>query len=151
MEISIFNPNIPSIVGTTLFAQSISDTSRKILDLVENIFQYNYNIQDILNETDIKATLKTLDVFVKEIDENENKTLHIALENLNNIIEELHTTMNQIKSDCEYHTTKYFSNYRKLDLSKYCEIIKQKNNILEKRFNLLVQVMQVKYVPKKNN
>ena len=145
MATSIFNPSIPSLVGTTIFAQSISDTSRKILNLVENIFQYNCSIQDTLNETDIQATLKTLDVFVEEINENNNKTLHIALENLNNVIEELHTTINQINSECEYHATKYFSNYRKLDLSKYCEIIKKKSNILDKRFHLLIQVMQINH------
>jgi hypothetical protein len=96
MEVTFFNPTIPSLVGSTLFAQSISDTSRKILDLVENIFHYDCSIKEVLTETDIQATLKTLDEFVKEINEHNNKTLHIALENLNIIIEEIHTILNQI-------------------------------------------------------
>ena len=126
MDITFFNPTIPSLVSSTLFAQSISDTSRKILDLIENLFHYDCSIQEVLTETDIKATLKTLDEFVREIDEHNNKTLHIALENLNMIIEEIHTELNQISSDCEYHKTKYFSNYRKLDLSNYCSNIEKK-------------------------
>ena len=143
MEVTFFNPTIPSLVGSTLFAQSISDTSRKILDLVENLFHYDCSIQEVLTETDIQATLKTLDEFVKEIDEHNNKTLHIALENLNMIIEEIHTELNQISSDCEYHKTKYFSNYRKLDLSNYCNNIKKKSKVLDKRFNLLIQIIQI--------
>ena len=143
MEVPFFNPTIPSLVGSTLFAQSISDTSRKILDLLENIFHYDCSIQEVLTETDIQATLKTLDEFVKEIDEHNNKTLHIALENLNNVIEEIHTILNQIQSDCEYHKTKYFSYYRKLDLSNYCNTIKKKNKVLDKRFNLLIQIIQI--------
>lgn len=143
MEVTFLNPTISSLVGSTLFAQSISDTSRKILDLVENIFNYDYNIKEVLSETDIQATLKTLDEFVKEIDEQNNKTLHIALENLNIIIEEIHTTLNLIHIECEYHKTKYFSGYRKLDLSNFCNTIKKKNKILDKRFNLLIQIIQI--------
>ena len=144
MELALINPTITSIVSTTLFTQSISDTSRKILDLVENIFNYGHDIQEIFNDTDIQATLKTLDEFVKEIDDHNNKTIHIALDNLNNIIEELHTVINQIQAECEYHKTKYFSSYRKLDLSEYCNIIKKKNKILDKRFHLLIQLLQTK-------
>lgn len=143
METTFFNPTIPSLVGSTLFTQSISDTSRKILDLVENIFHYDCSIQEVLTETDIQATLKTLDEFVKEINEHGNKTLHIALQNLNMIIEEIHTTLNQINSEYEYHKTKYFSNYRKIDLSNYCNTIKKQSKVLDKRFNLLIQIIQI--------
>ena len=136
---------ISRVFGKTMFIQSISDTSRKILNIIESgLCNHNYELEHMYEDTDIKATLSTLESLVKEIsDYNSTQSLNVALNNLNTIIIEIHDLLYAIETKNKNHKEKYLNKFRSLNLYNDIEIIKRRNNILEKRLNLLIKILQI--------
>ena len=138
---------ISSVLGRTMFVQSIGDTSRKILNKIESkIYYHNNEIENMYIDTDIVATINTLQLLISEIEINNfnsSDTLNMALNNLNNIIIEIHDLIDFIQKKNQEHEQKIISYFRNLYLCNEIELIKKKNNILEKRLNLLIKIIQI--------
>lgn len=139
---------ISSVFGKTMFVQSISDTSRKILNKIENGITYNNDVDMMYIDTDIVATMNTLNLLIKEINNinfssSLKLTLNEALNNLNNIIIEIHDLLKNIEDKTEVYNTKYISYIKNINLDREINQVKKKNNILEKRLNLLIKILQI--------
>ena len=134
---------ISKIFGQTMFIQSISDTSRKILNKIESGIFYNNDIENMYIDTDIVVTINTLQLLINEIILNNSSTLNTALNNLNTIIIEIHDILQSIEEKNNNHKEKYFNWFRSLNFYKEIQLIKKKNNILEKRLNLLIKILQI--------
>jgi hypothetical protein len=134
---------ISKIFGQTMFIQSISDTSRKILNKIESGIFYNNDIENMYIDIDIVVTINTLQLLINEIILNNSSTLNIALNNLNTIIIEIHDILKSIEEKNNNHKEKYFSWFRSLNFYKEIQLINKKNNILEKRLNLLIKILQI--------
>ena len=146
----INNVNIIStIFGRTLFVQSISDTSRKILNMIENIFGCNYNnieLDNVFIETDIEATLKTLDTLVLEIKGNDKQlsnTISTAFNNLNNIILEIEQLICTINKILQKHDQRYFYFLFSVNINRELIQLRIKSIILDKRLELLIKMVQI--------
>jgi hypothetical protein len=133
------------IYSKTLLIRNISDKSNKILNLIDKIIEYkDKNLNKLFSDTDIQATIKTLYVFINEIDtEIKIISLNVALENLNNVIVYIYNIIKQISSDIEYHKTKYFNYLRYLNFYHLIPEIQHNNNILDKRFSFLIKLLFV--------
>lgn len=135
---------ISSVLGKTMFIQSISDTSRKILDKIENGICYNNKaMEDMYIETDIIATITTLQSLVSEITSASSSSLTMALNNLNTIIIEIHDLLYSIEEKYKEHAGKYMNYFRSINIRREISLICQKSKILEKRLNLLIKIMQI--------
>ena len=136
---------ISRVFGKTMFIQSISDTSRKILNKIETgIYHNNDDVENMYIDTDIVVTINTLQLLVNEINNfNYSSTLNTALNNLNSIIIEIHDLIQLIEEKTNNHKQKYISIIRNVNLYREIKLVIKKNNILEKRLNLLIKVLQI--------
>lgn len=135
---------ISQVFGKTMFIQSISDTSRKILNKIETDISYNNDLDNMYIDTDIIATINTLQSLVTEINNyNSSETLNMALNNLNTVIIEIHDLLKTIEEKIEIHNNKYFNFIIRLNVYNEISFIKRKNNILDKRLNLLIKILQI--------
>lgn len=134
---------ISGLFGRTMFIQSISDTSRKILNKIEGGIFYNNDIENMYIDTDILVTISTLKLLLDEINCGDSNTLNTALNNLNTIIIEIHDILQSIEEKNTAHIQKYMKYIISINFSEEIKLIKKKNYILEKRLNLLIKILQI--------
>lgn len=136
---------ISTVFGRAMFLQSIADTSRKILNKIEGKICYqNEDIDNMYQETDIIATLNTLQLLINEVENiDSSPTLTNALNNLNTVIIEIHDLLDKIEYKINEHRAKYFNYFRNVNVYNEIISIKKKNLILDKRLNLLIKIMQI--------
>jgi hypothetical protein len=69
-----------------------------------------------------------------------SNSLTSGLKYLDQSLKKIHTLVTDTKSKIEYHQTKYFYNYRTLDISLELEQIRLESNILNNRFDLIIKI-----------
>ena len=143
--------NITSII----IINTLTFTATNIYTLGKNIFIETNSLginelYKIENELDLIETIKIYESWIIEMSEKKNNeinnsnTIIYTIMSFNNILQELHVLLQNIELKIEYHKTKWFNNYRSIDLSYEITELKIKKNKLDNRFNLLQQVINSK-------
>jgi len=137
---------VNTLINKNSFIESISSVSRNVVGLIKYIYQEtdHSDIKVIFKNTDIEATITTLEYFVKDIPEkNEIDSLNIALSNLENILKELNIILTAIKDKIKNHDNKYFSSWRSISFKDDINILLSNIHVLNIRFDILVKILKL--------
>ena len=81
---------------------------------------------------------------IKELNETKLKEFHkIAIKSLDKLIKEIDQEIINLNKNISYHKTKYFNSWRSINVTNI-EIIKNKNILLNKKFDDLINLLTVK-------
>lgn len=159
---SLFIQGIYSgLIGT------ISTCVVKSSQLITKIYKHkNVDVIRILKKTDIEYKLLLVETVMNNI-KNKYKTdavienkhhiilnqyikhedytrkrepLELCIESLNEIIKEIHLILNEINEKINYHNSKWFVNWRKLNINKQIDLLEINTAILNERFNDLLRI-----------
>jgi hypothetical protein len=136
--------------AATSVINSITTLSTNIYTLVSHI-KLSKNIHqteiiNILNKTDIEATIKLLHAFILEIPTccNNSHFIVIALTNVNNIIQSIEDELVDIKNKISYNNSlQIMTSVRSFDCTPNLENIQLKINILDRRCDYLFKTLSV--------
>ena len=137
-----------SFIGKDVILQTINQTCSSIIVLL------NYLIYDCNNFYEIKQKIELLDINNKIsvinliIEENiekysDKKSINLVFNSIKQILEELNEELSSLKNKIEDHKQLYFSYFRKLNLQNEIKSIENHNNILDKRFELLIKSVKI--------
>ena len=146
------------MVTATSVINSITTLSSNVFTLVGYIKLtksiHQQEILNILNKTDIEATIKLLHTIISEIPEYYNSSLSVvvALKNVQEIISMIEDELKEIHRKITYNSNIYFmSNWRSYDCKDNLDSIEIKVNILDRRRDNLFKILEVfKNFPEKN-
>jgi hypothetical protein len=134
---------IGSIVG------SISTVSSSIYSIVTNIKVnkdiHNKDILNILEKTDVIATIKLLQSIMSEIPDIYINSISVvmALKNVHEIIEQIENELIDMHKKIDYNNNLYImSNWRSYDFKDNLESIEKKINILDRRKDNLFKILE---------
>ncbi len=127
-------------IGHVVLSNTTTSLYSKFLSLLECGHQ---NINDLLEELDIIARVKVMDVFIREIPKDNTKYIEISLNNLNEINQKIHDILKVINKKIEEHNQKYLSLWRTPDYIKELNLIRLYSKTLEKRFELLIRLFHL--------
>ena len=109
-----------------------------------------YNLISTTKDTDLRKILLISDIinditviksFIEEIEEkNQNKTLLVCINNLNDTLEQLEKIINSINKKFEEHNNLWFSYFRSYDITSEKENIIFLSGQLKHRFELLIKI-----------
>lgn len=133
---------VSTFIGKQLFSKAITDTSNSIYISITDIFNYNDNIDDVLNYLDIRERVKTVDLLIKDI-QNYNQTITNCVSNLHDIILLIREDLKQINQIIELHKQKYFPNWRCLDCKFQLYNLKLHSKILDNRLEYLIKSLHI--------
>ena len=138
-------------LSTELLIQTIKTTSTGIIDTIKFISSYN-NIdlsllQKDLENIDLENKISIINKFIEEIEERKNikESIKISIQSVHVILEKINKELESIKEDIEYHHTKYFNSWRSIYCDDKIINIKSHNELLEKRFDLLMKLLSAKF------
>jgi len=146
------------VVTASTVVHSIGTLSNSIYLIMGNIKLtkdiHQTEIMKILMKTDIEATIKLLHNIILEIPEYYNNSISVvtALKNVQDIISEIETELNEIHKKITYNgDLKIMTNWRSYDCKDNLDSIEIKVSILDRRRDNLFKVLEVfKNFDKKN-
>jgi len=133
------------ILGGQVFTNLIGDTSSKVVSVIESALQFQHtDIHEVLVELDLEVRLEVIGSLIKCITpEKHNEAIGISLQSIHKSITKIQEIMEQVELKIKEHSEKYFNSYRTLDFDREIKDIQQKSSLLEKRFQLLVDLMKI--------
>ena len=131
------------LIGSKIFSSVINDTAAKIISVTETAIIHNHtDVHNVFTELDLDVRLEVINSLIKHI-KDQNEAVHVCLESLLSIIGEINKTTNKIKIAQTEHREKYFNQWRTINVDDYIEEIKKQSKILDKRFDLLVSIVNL--------
>ena len=137
-----------SFIGKDIILKTINQSCSSIIILL------NYLIYDCNNFYEIKQKLELLDINNKIsvinliIEENiekysDKKSINLVFNSIKEILEQLNNELSGLKNKIEDNKQLYFSYFRKINLNTEIKSIENHNNILDKRFDLLIKSIKI--------
>lgn len=140
-------------VGINVIVMTITATTSSIGSLLSHINVISNSgrgpnielVKNAVNSIDLEFTIEILEELVKEQNYRDDVQVSIkkALDGVNDILVEIDTELKVVKEAIEYHNTKYFNSWRSFDSKYSIETIKKNNNILLKRYEILINLLKI--------
>ena len=136
---------LTSLLGNDIITKAISEGSNSIYNIlygIENIS--NDDLNKFLIDIDIKANIKIIECLINNLDPNlKGKAIHLALYQLHDIIIKIREILKQISIKNISHKEKWFHYFRKIDFDKEIIQLNKFNQILDKRLDIFIKVIQI--------
>ena len=102
-------------------------------------------IKNKLSEIDIEKTINIIHLFIMELSNKTDikESVKVSIISINEILQKIELELKDIKTEIEYHMSKYFSSWRSINCDNKLNNIAINTNILEKRFKLLIKLLSV--------
>lgn len=143
-----------SVIGmaTSTLISAITTTTSGILSGIKYLSQHrdqSKELIDELNRTDLEATVTVIGLLVMELDEKSKKdqlsdSLLKGLELLHSVMNDIHLLLKEITESIEDHKHKWFSSWRSFNTESFVDKIREKNNVLLKRYGLVLDILKIK-------
>ena len=143
--------NVIHSIGSDVILQTVKTTSSVIIHTVKHITSIESDsILDIkykLNNIDIENKINVINSFIVELNTESIKlskeSIKLSIIAINNILLDIKNELHSLKNEIDYHLSKYFNTWRYINCDDKINIIIQHNNILDKRFDLLIKLLSV--------
>ena len=140
--------NIATTLSKDLLFKAVYSTSMGIVNLckymVETNKPYMKDVNKLLSRLDIKAKITILHDLIKEQEHNElNKSVKRSLIYVSEALDNIHKELDGINKQIETHKKKWWQSYRTLDCSENLMNIDYHNKILDKRVEMLVNLLKI--------
>lgn len=135
-----------------ILIQTIRGTSGTIIQTIKYITSNSNNIDlsILIRELqifDLENKINIINQFIEEIENRKNikESIKYSILSVHEILEKIKEELDLIKKDIEYHMTKYLNSWRSLNCDDKIVNIKLHNEILDKRFDLLIKLLTAKF------
>jgi hypothetical protein len=126
-----------------------SDTSKQMFVKIWDIVNEKHDdIKELIKSIDLQSKVELVESVIRDLNDDmkfegvyPNHSLELALSQLMNIIETIHTDLNSIKNGIEYHKTLWFNYLRTPLYNNLIEKVKEDKKILDSRFDNLVKII----------
>tara|TARA_Y100000590_G_scaffold451822_1_gene593891 strand:+ start:179 stop:679 length:501 start_codon:yes stop_codon:yes gene_type:complete len=132
-----------ALVGKEIVTSAIRETATSAYTMMYTFIDHP-EINNILKQLDTKATIKTVENIIKNIEiESINDTTHVVLNQVHQILCDIIDDLSKINHSLSVYKQKWFKRFRKADYSIYVDKLKLDHIILEKRLQHLFKVLSI--------
>jgi len=135
-------------IGINIVMSTIKATTSSISSLIGYIITDTSKDMDhiikFLKIIDLQFTVVTMQSFINEQKiEDVPKSISNALHGVSEILTTINDELQSIKTEYDSHKSKYFSAYRTFSWSGSIDTIKNHNDILKHRHNILFELLKI--------
>ena len=136
------------LFGKEIVNQTITSTTKNIYIGIDNLMSTDdESFKNLIEKLDITSKLNIIHKFIDEltsIDQtNFSKTVELSLETLSEILKKIETEIEIINKEIIDHKNKWFYKLRTQNYKTMIDNLVNHLDILDKRFNMLVRILQV--------
>ena len=138
---------VSTLIGNDILTKAISDTAGTIYNILYGLVDVSdKKLDSIMEELDIKENLRIIDSVITSMKgRHSSKTVQIGLEQLHEIICHIREDLKQIKANFDYHATRYFASYRRIDNSAQIKNLKKHKKTLDQRLELFIKILNIEH------
>jgi hypothetical protein len=131
-----------TVLSPELVINSVTSLSSSLLKGLYHLITITNDseLHKILITTDIIHDITIIKSFIEDLQKTNNKTITSSINNLNETLTTLDTTIESITKKFELHKTLWFSSYRSYNISSEKETLIFLSEQLKHRFNLLIKI-----------
>jgi len=150
--VTILAYTVSTLIGKEIVTSAIRETANSACTLIYSFVDHP-EINKVLMKLDTKASIKTVETLIENININKiNKTVCVVLNHLHQILCEITDNLSKITYSLNNHKKKWFKRFRKADYSIYLDKLENNHKILEKRLKNLFEILAIKDIlDSKNN
>ncbi len=135
-------------IGINIIMSTIKATTSSISGLIGYIMTDTSKDMDhiikLLKIIDLQFTVVTMQSFINEQDvADAPKSISTSLYGVSEILTTINNDLQSIKNEYDSHKSKYFSAYRTFAWSGSIETLKNHNDILKHRHNILFELLKI--------
>jgi hypothetical protein len=142
----------------------VSSATKKTCENAASLYNFkNPNVRKLLKKTDIENKLSIIGSLIQKycennninndseyidgfkIIDNEKNPVHLCIESIIDVFNNINATLLKIKEKINYHETRYFNNWIKLDIKQLLDELDMQIIILDKRFDYFIKLSACKY------
>jgi hypothetical protein len=144
--------SLVSGLGTEILIETVKKTSTGIINTIQYISSHNTidltQLNNDLNTIDLENKISIINIFIEEIETKKDikESIKSSILSLHNILEKIKLEMEDIKKEVDHHVTKYLYTWRSFDCSDKIINLKHHNEILDKRFDLLIKLLSINLI-----
>ena len=138
----ILGETLVSIVGRNVTEVAVTDTSTSIYQYMKGtLFQENIILKNLIEELDLENKIEMIKLICNKI-KSKNELIDAALTSVYTSMEDISIELCSLHQEFAIHKTKYFNRWRAPSISKNIKKLRLLNERLEKRLNLLFNIIQ---------
>ena len=133
------------MIGGQILSTIIGDTSTKVVSVLETALQFQHtDVHNVFVELDLEVRLAVIGSLINQITkEQHNKSIEICLKAIHGITVDINGLIEGVEEKIQEHNEKYFNGWRSLDFDTEIGEIRKKSNLLEQRFDMLLNLLKV--------
>jgi hypothetical protein len=138
---------VSTLIGNDIMTKAISDTASTIYNILYGLVDVSdKKLDNVMEELDIKENLRIIDSVISSMKgRHSSKTVQIGLEQLHEIICHIREDLKQIRSNFDYHATRYFAGYRRIDNSVQIKNLTRHKKTLDQRLELFIKILNIEH------
>jgi hypothetical protein len=134
-------------ISMDVIGKTISVTTSSIGSMISHFASMDQpgivEFQKALEDVDLDFKVGVLEELVKEQKGSAPVSVKKALMGVNDVLIKIDVELKTIKEAFEYHQTKYFNSWRTFDCSCNVETIKRHSKLLDKRTQILTELLKI--------
>ena len=133
------------MIGGRILSTLIGDTSTKVVSVLETALQFQHtDVHNVFVELDLEVRLAVIGSLINQITkEQHNKPIEICLKAIHDITVDINSLSEDVEEKIQEHSEKYFNGWRSIDFDIEIGEIRKKSDLLEKRFEMLLNLLKV--------
>jgi hypothetical protein len=154
MELMVLGTLSSLSLASNITEKLLTNTIQNSFTLIRNFVSFHHEqINEVLSEHDLISKLEIIQALMKDI-ENENETsenkmpmrqsVQKSLSNLHLVVEEIVRLLENIDNKIKYHSTKYFSGWRRLNYEDEVKRLKKSIKLMDMRYEMFLEVLKVR-------
>jgi len=158
MELMVLGTLSSLSLASNITEKLLTNTIQNSFGLIKNFVSFHHEpINEVLSEHDLISKLEIIQALMKDI-ENENEarentrenkppmrqSVQKALSNLHLVVEDIVRLLENIDNKIKYHSTKYFSGWRRLNYEDEVKRLKKSIKLMDMRYEMFLEVLKVR-------
>lgn len=153
MELMVLGTLSSLSLASNITEKLLTNTIQNSFSLIKNFVSFHHEqINEVLSEHDLISKLEIIQALMTDI-ENESsdedkprirQSVQKALMNLHLVVEEIVRLLENIDNKIKYHSTRYFSGWRRLNYEDEIKKLKKLIKLMDIRYQMFLEVLKVR-------
>jgi hypothetical protein len=155
MELMVLGTLSSLSLASNITEKLLTNTIQNSFTLIKNFVSFHHEqINEVLSEHDLISKLEIIQALMKDIESESNpsennhtpirQSVQKALSNLHLVVEEIVRLLENIDNKIKYHSSKYFSGWRRLNYQEEIKRLQRSIKLMDIRYQMFLEVLKVR-------
>jgi len=147
MELMVLGTLSSLSLASNITEKLLTNTIQNSFGLIKNFVSFHHEqINEVLTEHDLISKLEIIQALMTDIESETSmrQSVQKGLSKLHLVVEDIVRLLENIDNKIKYHSTKYFSGWRRLNYEEEIKKLKNLIKLMDMRYQMFLEVLRVR-------